>query len=625
MAEPDRIVFINEIEYDLKDDLLYFSWENIKVSLECVFLNDKCCYFLIECKSFFFSSTTIEESVLQDKLNLKSQISIKQLINYCSIALCFSEKGNYPSKISLYKKDSKTSLITSLDLEWRNLNEMAINLKTLFTSKSLKSYSHLAIDLTKTEERIKMQQTIFAQEKSIIDLNEKLIACETKLSKIDEKMLFLENLDTKSTQVSEKIAKMNEKLEQTENSLQEEKTIFFEIKKSVNELKVTVEEHENRMPTYNEFEVTENNSVNRAITMAIAYDQVLESRLDFLEKKTSKENKLMFAKISKLKKIIEVMLFKNKNTSEMDLLIETLNPNNEFNCSRQEKLELAIDYRITACNNLTENEYVMGCANGNIEVWNKLNHKKIRTLSGGHSREINAIVVVNDKLVTGSNDKNIIIWCLKSNTSQFALTSHTEKVNAIIHVKDNLIASGSNDKTIIVWDIESRRVILTLQGHTGYVLGLLMYDECTLLSVSQDDNIIRLWDFSEIENEIGSEINEKRMSDNSKGLLCLCAINKTNVAVGSMTALSIWNIELGRCISSIKSEGRILNLVKLSSTQVGSCILDSTIIVWNICTMKIEMNFGVQPWPLIGMMKLNNSQILGYSTSKTFHIWGKKE
>ena len=78
-------------------------------------------------------------------------------------------------------------------------------------------------------------------------------------------------------------------------------------------------------------------------------------------------------------------------------------------------------------------------------------------------------------------------------TSTFS--SHTELVCALaFSLGGAFLVSGSNDKTVIIWDIQTGGVIKTFHGHTKRVLSVSISPDCTTIASGSSDHTIRLWD-----------------------------------------------------------------------------------------------------------------------------------
>jgi len=56
------------------------------------------------------------------------------------------------------------------------------------------------------------------------------------------------------------------------------------------------------------------------------------------------------------------------------------------------------------------------------------------------------------------------------------------------------IASGSRDKTIIIWNIKTGNIVMTLKGHENWVRSVLFHPCGRYLISCGDDKSIRIWD-----------------------------------------------------------------------------------------------------------------------------------
>ncbi len=73
--------------------------------------------------------------------------------------------------------------------------------------------------------------------------------------------------------------------------------------------------------------------------------------------------------------------------------------------------------------------------------------------------------------------------------------THEGSVRALIMLSNNVLASGSQDKTIRIWDLNTFKLVKTLNGHVDTVscLARLSHDE---LVSGSFDKTIRIWNWS---------------------------------------------------------------------------------------------------------------------------------
>jgi len=115
----------------------------------------------------------------------------------------------------------------------------------------------------------------------------------------------------------------------------------------------------------------------------------------------------------------------------------------------------------------------------------------------GHQDYIYCLTVKDGMLFSGSHDKTIKIWDIKSGTELHTLNGHQDTIRCLT-VKDELLISSSNDNTIKIWDIAKGVELHTLAGNELPVSRLIEKDGM-LFSCSMD-NTIKIWDFNPVSN-----------------------------------------------------------------------------------------------------------------------------
>ena len=73
----------------------------------------------------------------------------------------------------------------------------------------------------------------------------------------------------------------------------------------------------------------------------------------------------------------------------------------------------------------------------------------------GHTDSLNCVQFDESKLVSGSLDRTIRIWDIKSWRCTSVLKGHTATVWCLQYI-DNTLVSGSGDCTLRIWDLEKR-------------------------------------------------------------------------------------------------------------------------------------------------------------------------
>ena len=100
------------------------------------------------------------------------------------------------------------------------------------------------------------------------------------------------------------------------------------------------------------------------------------------------------------------------------------------------------------------NGYVaIGQGNGDISILEIGNEIKIKLVLKGHKKSINSIIELdNHKLVSSSDENNMILWNLKDPEAKYFIEGHTKNVCGLVHLGGNKFASVSKDNTLKVWE-----------------------------------------------------------------------------------------------------------------------------------------------------------------------------
>ncbi len=138
-----------------------------------------------------------------------------------------------------------------------------------------------------------------------------------------------------------------------------------------------------------------------------------------------------------------------------------------------------------------------------IKVWNistkeelscvdvELQHSLI-----GHSHIVSSLALSKDRkiIVSGSKDKTIKIWHLKTGELIRTLKGHKDGVCAVALSKDEqIIASGSADKTIKLWHLETGELLSTFTGHSDTVTALTFTEKGNILVSGSLDKTVKIW------------------------------------------------------------------------------------------------------------------------------------
>lgn len=143
---------------------------------------------------------------------------------------------------------------------------------------------------------------------------------------------------------------------------------------------------------------------------------------------------------------------------------------------------------------------ITGSYDRTIKVWNMRTGEVLRTLTG-HARGVRCLQFDDVKLITGSMDRSLKIWNWRTGELLRTLEGHTEGIVSL-NFNDSVLASGSADSNIRIWNFHTGECY-SLQGHRDWVNAVQLWSApasckgCAppmFLFSASDDGTIRLWD-----------------------------------------------------------------------------------------------------------------------------------
>ena len=111
----------------------------------------------------------------------------------------------------------------------------------------------------------------------------------------------------------------------------------------------------------------------------------------------------------------------------------------------------------------------------------------------GHRAAVNSVHFRDNVVATGSGDRTVRLWNLKTGIILRTITAHSRGI-ACVNLTEKLVVTGSSDHVIKLISRDSGEEVQTLKAHTGLVR-TIQTDNTKIISGSYDQTI-RIWDIN---------------------------------------------------------------------------------------------------------------------------------
>ncbi|TBU41201.1 WD40 repeat-like protein [Dichomitus squalens] len=276
------------------------------------------------------------------------------------------------------------------------------------------------------------------------------------------------------------------------------------------------------------------------------------------------------------------------------------------------------------------------------------------TRIGGHGDSVYCLEFDSSRIVTGSRDRTIKVWSLRTGKCLATFAGHRGSVLCLKFDRDwdilddeeiervderaprkGFMVSGSSDCTVVVWDLyahpvpgEEPRVTAevrkVLRAHGGGVLDLRI-DSRWIVSCSKDA-LIRVWDRKTMElhctlrghegpvNAVGLQGNRvvsasgdgkmilwdvasgerlRTFEGHDRGLACIEFKDELIVSGSNDCKIKVWDANTGACLRTLTGHDYLVRALSFDprSGRLVSGSYDKTVKVWDLHSGKMVREF----------------------------------
>ncbi|CAD8177574.1 unnamed protein product [Paramecium pentaurelia] len=270
------------------------------------------------------------------------------------------------------------------------------------------------------------------------------------------------------------------------------------------------------------------------------------------------------------------------------------------------------------------NTLASGSDDKSIRLWDvKTGQQKAKL--DGHEHYVMSVCFSPDgnTLASGSDDKSIRLWDVKTGQQKAKLDGHSNCVNSVCFSPDgNTLASGSEDKSIRLWDVKTGQQKAKLDGHSNCINSVCFSPDGNTLASGSDDKSIRLWDV-----KTGQQ--KAKLDGHSSYVYSVCFSPDGNtLASGSDDkSIRLWDVKTGQQKAKLDGHSSYVRSVCFSpdGNTLASGSDDKSIRLWDVKTgqQKAKLD-GHSSYVRSVCFSPDGNTLASGSDDKSIRLWDVK-
>mmetsp|Transcript_22560 Transcript_22560/g.31410 ORF Transcript_22560/g.31410 Transcript_22560/m.31410 type:complete len:415 (-) Transcript_22560:57-1301(-) len=232
-----------------------------------------------------------------------------------------------------------------------------------------------------------------------------------------------------------------------------------------------------------------------------------------------------------------------------------------------------------------------------------------------HSTWVTGLALDSQHVVSGSNDRSIVLWDRADGHWAHILNGHTGQVTCV-GLDGRTVGSGSRDRTARLWDAGTEQQIHIFPSPRGEHINSIALGKQVLVGACGGGSM-RVWC-----RRTGLEV---RDLEGHVGAVYGVAIQDDTVVSASVDRTArVWDMRSGECVSSLEtkhSDG--LTCVALENDLMVTGDLEGLVRVWNIKTEKLEHVLeGHTDW--VRSVSIADGRVCSTGRDGLLNVWNLK-
>ena len=265
------------------------------------------------------------------------------------------------------------------------------------------------------------------------------------------------------------------------------------------------------------------------------------------------------------------------------------------------------------------NKMITGSCDKTIKIFDLKSGECLKTLEDHKNWVTSILMIPNSKFISGSWDKKMKIWDLNSYECLSTLDNESQ-IFSLCLLTTNKIACGCGDGTINIWSLSNLLRVKSFKAHSDWIPYMLVTDNTNLLVSCSGfkDKTIKIWNSKTFELI-------KELAAHTNAIFHIDSISNGNLLSSSYDkSVKLWRIETGELLKSIQFEHPIYFVKMLNDDLMAVGIgnnVKGEIVLYNLSKSSIVKIISAHSSNVYRLKLLPNGDILSGSLNGEIKMW----
>ena len=280
------------------------------------------------------------------------------------------------------------------------------------------------------------------------------------------------------------------------------------------------------------------------------------------------------------------------------------------------KLTLPLSLEVDSIEAYNDNNIILGCK-GELQLYD-LTKKSTSLISKEHPNRINCLLRLKDGTVASAGqDSTIRLWNIEKNECIGTLTGHTSYLWVINELKNNKLISGSDDRQCKVWDLKEMKEEFTLfKSHREISAVIQLQSEKILLCTGKQ---LLLFNLATKAQETCMEL--------KGGAWVLKELSNGDIIAGqgkgSIVIICITGGELSIKTTFKKYHTKTVTFcIELDNHKIVTASDENDIVIWDLKDLDSFFVIKGHSDAITGLTHISGNSFATAARDNTLKIWG---